>query len=85
MLNSAVTKIFLAMGALGALTPSPGQAQSPASQPSQAEEFRIGTSGALCEAQGVMLSDARGTIFDRKWAILCSDIDRPVDVLIVVR
>lgn len=78
MLNSAVTKIFLAMGALGALTPSPGQAQSPASQPSQAEEFRIGTSGALCEAQGVMLSDARGTIFDRKWAILCSDIDRPV-------
>ncbi|MHA6334043.1 CHAT domain-containing protein [Qipengyuania sp. CAU 1752] len=25
-----------------------------------------------------MLGDARGTIFDRKWAILCADIDRPV-------
>jgi CHAT domain-containing protein len=49
-----------------------------ATQPRASESFRIGGEGALCEAQGVMLGDARATLFDRKWALLCADVDQPV-------
>jgi CHAT domain-containing protein len=49
-----------------------------ATPPRAAESFRIGSEGALCEAQGVMLGDARASVFDRKWALLCADVDRPI-------
>ena len=67
-----------ALGLVGAVTAQSVPASAQNLAPSVAQEFRIGTSGALCEAQGVMLADARGTIFDRKWAIICADISRPV-------
>jgi len=47
-------------------------------QPSLADSFPIGNSGAVCEAQGVAMGAARGSIFDRKWALLCADIAKPV-------
>src|SRR5690606_29497796 len=40
--------------------------------------FRIGSQGALCEAHGVMLGASRATLFDRKWALICADVDRPI-------
>ncbi|MFI5077328.1 MAG: CHAT domain-containing protein, partial [Vicinamibacteria bacterium] len=49
-----------------------------ATPPLESESFRIGSEGALCEAQGVMLGEARATLFDRKWALLCADVDRPI-------
>ena len=48
-----------------------------ATPPRDSESFPIGTEGALCEAQGVMLGSARATLFDRKWALICADVDRP--------
>ncbi|HEY6816087.1 MAG TPA: CHAT domain-containing protein [Croceibacterium sp.] len=51
---------------------------SAATAPLDSESFPIGSEGALCEAQGVMLGAARTSVFDRKWALLCADIDRPV-------
>ena len=64
----------VAAGALVLCAPLPLSAASPVAS----ESFRIGTAGALCEAQGVMLGDARNTLFDRKWALICADVDRPV-------
>jgi CHAT domain-containing protein len=49
-----------------------------AATPLESESFPVGTEGALCEAQGVMLGSARTSVFDRKWALICSDVDRPV-------
>lgn len=46
--------------------------------PLESESFRIGSEGPLCEAQGVMLGAARSTLFDRKWALVCAGVDRPV-------
>src|SRR5688500_2201772 len=55
---------------------APSQAQAP--RPLESESFQIGTEGALCEAQGVMLGAARASLFDRKWALICADVDRPI-------
>jgi len=49
-----------------------------AAVPLEDESFQIGTEGALCEAQGVMLGQARTSLFDRKWALICSDVDTPI-------
>ena len=49
-----------------------------ATPPLESESFQIGTEGALCEAQGLMLGSARATLFDRKWALICADVDRPI-------
>jgi CHAT domain-containing protein/tetratricopeptide (TPR) repeat protein len=49
-----------------------------ATPPLESESFQIGTEGALCEAQGMMLGQARTTLFDRKWALICADVDRPI-------
>lgn len=51
---------------------------SAATPPLESESFQIGTEGALCEAQGMMLGQARATLFDRKWALICADVDRPI-------
>ena len=63
----AAAMLLAATGPLSAATP-----------PREAESFRIGSEGALCEAEGVMLGDARATLFDRRWALLCADVDRPI-------
>jgi CHAT domain-containing protein len=65
-----------ALGAALLLVP----AQRAAAGPVESESFPIGTQGAVCEAQGVMLGQARATLFDRKWALLCSDVDRPIGI-----
>ena len=66
-----------AIAAAALLAAAPLQAQS-SIPPLESESFQIGTEGALCEAQGVMLGAARATPFDRKWALICADVDRPV-------
>lgn len=63
---------IIAMGAL--------PAQAWAASPLADESFPIGTSGAVCEAQGVMLGDARDNVQDRKWVLICRDVDRPIGV-----
>lgn len=68
---------FSASAAAALLLATPLQAQSGLA-PLEAESFQIGTQGALCEAQGVMLGEARATLFDRKWALICADVDRPI-------
>ena len=64
-------------GFAAALLALPGPAVA-APAPLGDESFQIGTEGALCEAQGVMLGSARATLFDRKWALICADVDRPI-------
>src|SRR5688500_15208304 len=66
-----------AIAAAALLLAAPLQAQSTMA-PRESETFQIGTEGALCEAQGVMLGEARATLFDRKWALICADVDRPI-------
>ena len=60
-------------------------AQAREVSPSAAEMFAIGTSGTVCEAQGVAMGAARRSIFERKWAILCSDVARPVGSAFALR
>lgn len=56
-------------------------AQGPvASAPSYAESFRVGTSGPVCEAQAVPAVGERGSIYDRKWVLLCREVARPIGV-----
>jgi CHAT domain-containing protein len=55
---------------------APALAEAPS--PLAAERFAIGNAGAMCEAQGVRLGAARGSLFDRKWALICRDVNRPV-------
>ncbi|MGX7951575.1 CHAT domain-containing protein [Tsuneonella sp. HG249] len=59
-----------ALGAHGALA-EPGS-------PLAGERFAIGDAGAVCEAQGVRLGAVRSSIYDRKWALICRDVTRPV-------
>ena len=65
-----------AIAAATLLLAAPVQAQAP--RPLESETFQIGTQGALCEAQGTMLGAARASPFDRKWALICADVDRPI-------
>jgi len=55
---------------------APVEARQPG--PLEAQSFPIGTQGALCEAQGVTLGDARNSVFDRKWALICRDVSQPI-------
>ncbi len=74
---------FLGMFAAISLAALPAQAREVS--PSAAEMFAIGTSGTVCEAQGVAMGAARRSIFERKWAILCSDVARPVGSALALR
>ncbi|MEO6042090.1 MAG: CHAT domain-containing protein [Croceibacterium sp.] len=72
---------WIAKGTFGlflaaALGSAPAHAQR--LRPLEAESFRIGNEGALCEAQGVRLGAERTSAFDRKWALICRDVDRPI-------
>lgn len=53
--------------------------------PSRGEGFAIGTSGSVCDAQGVALGAARQSVFERKWAIFCRDVARPVGAAYILR
>ena len=61
---------------LASLVAIPAVAKS--AGPLETQSFQIGTEGALCEAQGIRLGAARNSIFDRKWALICRDVDRPI-------
>src|SRR5512139_446094 len=60
------------------------RAQAPLA-PSYAESFRVGTSGPICEAQTVSGGAARGSVFDRRWALLCREVARPIGAAAFVR
>ncbi len=55
---------------------APAWADAPS--PLAGESFAIGNAGAVCEAQGVRLGKARTSLFDRKWALICRDVNRPI-------
>jgi CHAT domain-containing protein len=66
------------LAAIAALVGGATPALADAPPPLAAESFAIGNAGAVCEAQGVRLGDARSSLFDRKWALICRDVNRPV-------
>lgn len=68
--------VRLAVAVAAALGAQAVAAQSVA--PLAAERFSIGNAGSLCEAQGVRLGAVRGSLWDRKWALICRDVTRPV-------
>ena len=70
----AVAGGLVAAAGLPAALAAPGGSAAP----SLAESFRIGTSGPVCEAQGVSAGRARASIFDRKWLLLCREVARPI-------
>ena len=70
-----VRSVFASVAAALALAPS---LHAEAVGPLASQTFAIGTGGAQCEAQGVRLGDARNSVFDRKWALICSDVERPI-------
>jgi CHAT domain-containing protein len=80
-------KVHLIAFAAAALLAAPVAARGNAAEkaPSRADSFAIGTSGAVCDAQGVGLGKARGTLLDRRWLILCRDIGRPVGAAYALR
>ncbi len=61
-----------------AVLASPVTAFAAGPAPLEGQSFAIGNQGAVCEAQGVRLGAARTTVFDRKWALICRDVNRPV-------
>ncbi|HSQ96839.1 MAG TPA: hypothetical protein VLM18_12210 [Croceibacterium sp.] len=61
-------------GALALAAPIHAQPTAPLAS----QSFQIGTGGAQCAAQGERLGNARHTVFDRKWALICSDVERPI-------
>ncbi len=68
-----------------ALAPQSAAAQSAASRPSGADSFAIGSGGAICQAQGVSLRGNRTSIYDRRWALLCRDVARPVGTALALK
>jgi CHAT domain-containing protein len=66
------------IAAIATLVGGAAPALADAPSPLAAESFTIGNAGAVCEAQGVRLGDARNSLFDRKWALICRDVNRPV-------
>jgi CHAT domain-containing protein len=73
-----VRSILYRLVALAALAGGTAPATAEAPSPLAAESFAIGNAGAVCEAQGVRMGEARGSPFDRKWALICRDVNRPV-------
>ena len=73
-MTGRVWRIGLMLTALMLTQPARAEPRTPRF----AEYFRIGSEGASCEAQGVRLGQARTSAFDRKWALICRDVDRPI-------
>jgi len=53
--------------------------------PLLADSFRIGDRGQVCEAQGLSVGPARHSVYDRRWALLCREVARPVGTAWFVR
>ena len=53
-------------------------AAAPALHPLAEESFSVGTAGPACEAQGQAMGGLRTSVYDRKWAVLCADVARPI-------
>ncbi|MBA3053501.1 MAG: CHAT domain-containing protein [Sphingomonadales bacterium] len=70
--------LFVLAGCVAAGSGGVAVAADPALVPSFADSFRIGTSGPVCEAQAVAAGAARRSIFDRRWALLCREVSRPI-------
>lgn len=81
-----VRPALMASGALVAalLLAAPARAQGNGA-PLVADSFAVGTSGLVCEAQGVSMGAARGSVFDRQWKVLCREIARPVATLVYLK
>lgn len=77
----------MASGVAASGAAAPAVAASPGNllAPSYAESFRIGSSGPICEAQSVSAGSARGSIFDRRWNLLCREVARPIGVAAFAR
>lgn len=79
---------WLAAMASGLATPVQAAAPAPVA-PSYAESFRIGSTGPICEAQsvtaGAPAGAARGSMFDRRWTLLCREVARPIGAAAFVR
>ncbi|GGD86691.1 CHAT domain-containing protein [Tsuneonella deserti] len=73
-MRSIFIRLAVVVTVLGAAAPATAEGPSPLA----AERFAIGNAGAVCEAQGVRLGAARASLFDRKWALICRDVNRPV-------
>ncbi|WP_374414500.1 CHAT domain-containing protein [Novosphingobium colocasiae] len=58
---------------------------APDTRPSIAADFAIGTQGPGCHAQGTPLGQARNSVFERKWSILCADVSLPVGAAYALR
>ena len=71
-------KSFVISAIVAAVFGASGAARAAASAPLDGQSFAIGNGGAVCEAQGVRLGAARTSPFDRKWALICRDVNRPV-------
>jgi CHAT domain-containing protein len=73
-MRSTLCRLAAIVTIVGGAAPAWADAPSPLA----GESFAIGNAGAVCEAQGVRLGDARTSVFDRKWALICRDVNRPV-------
>lgn len=69
-------RLTLAATIIALAAASAGSAAEPS--PLAGDSFAIGSAGSPCEAQGVRLGAARGSLYDRKWALICRDVARPV-------
>ncbi len=49
-----------------------------ADSPSRSTNFQIGTGDSICSAQDALFNNARQSLFDRSWSIVCRDATRPV-------
>lgn len=77
--GGAVFKLVLRiLGTVAATVSLAAAGYAKAPGPLESQSFQIGTVGALCEAQEVRLGNARASVFDRKWALICRDVSQPI-------
>lgn len=60
-------------------------AKKAALRPLAEENFGVGTAGPACEAQGQSMGDLRASVYDRKWAIVCADVAKPIGAVYLFR
>lgn len=71
---------FAGLTALGA-----GSLAAAPLRPLTEESFSVGTAGPACEAQGQPMGALRTSVYDRKWAVLCADVAKPVGTAFLLR
>lgn len=82
-MGRGIAALLIAMAC--ALGVQPAVAQPVESRPSGADSFAIGTGGTVCQAQGISLRGERGSVYDRRWALLCRDVARPVGTALALK